>query len=348
MVTGSLIPLRNDEMTRGDLLVRNSERSQWNKCRWAWMLNYHFLYTPRSRKHYFEFGDLIHRALADYYIPETRRKRKRGPHPARTFLKLYDVLEAKGKDFGFKIDGNEEEWVSARELGEEMLVNYIDFYGKDEAIVVIYPEMPFTVDIHHPTSGRFVGRHSGVGDAFIFHEDQGKFGLFEHKTARSIDTSHLFIDEQASTYWTLLPIWLQEQEILEGPDSLGFMLYNYLRKGKRDVREQNALGQYLNLDGTVSKKQPPKLFHREIVRRGKHDRAQTHGRIIEQMDEIFKAHNGRMKIYKQPSKDCSFCQFKDVCELHEIGSDWEELLDLAYQQWDPYEQHVASIEIQTP
>lgn len=370
-------------MKRENFVVRTSERTKFTKCRQAWWWSYVDQMQPNRRKHYFTFGDLIHRSFAEWYVPETMKKRRRGVRPVDTFVKLYSTLEASGQDFGFKVDSEDDAWADAKLLGIEMLENYYDLYGKDEHILVVYPEMPFRMRIHD-ADGRFVGWYTGVADAFVYDLNRKHYGLMEHKTAAAISTDHLVLDEQAGTYWDILPEWLKMEKVIEPDTHFEFMLYNFMRKAFKDTRPRNAEGHYLNSPsvealraecdrlglayakslkkddlvtlleqsgtdplqlGEVSKSQPADLFKRMIVKRGEAERQNTRRRIVMQMDEMFKAHNNELDIYKSPSKDCVFCEFRDVCEVDEQGGDWWELMELTFKPWNPYEQHIASMEI---
>lgn len=365
------------------IMVRTSERTMFTKCRQAWWWSYHEAREPVDQwSRALVFGDMVHRCLAAYYIPETRKARKRGPHPAQTFGKLYDVMNGNGKAFNVRVE--DEFWISARDLGVEMMENYItQWREEDRNIVVLYPEMPFQYPIPDPDTGRNLCLYVGTADALILSLVTGKLGLFEHKTAATISTAHLFLDEQASTYWTLIPKWLAKNKIMKPGQIMDFMLYNFMRKALKDDRPQNGMGQYLNLPtvadlkavcaemkipvkglkrdeltaalvdrgvavsqlGEVSKSQPPPLFERQLLYRGKHEQANTYERIIDQVREMNLVRTGDMKHYKAPSKDCAFCPWKDICELHETGTDWQELKRLTTTKWSPYAQHIWSIDL---
>lgn len=343
---------RPPRLTRENFIVRTSERSKF-RCRQAWWWSYHEHWSPFKKSIPLEFGDLIHQSLARWYIPESIRVRKRGVHPVKTYLKIYDWLDETGGGFNVRVE-EDDKWVAARDLGEEMLTNYIDKWGKDERYVLIYPEMPFSLPIYD--GDRLVGTYAGASDALAWDLEHQCYILFEHKTAASVNTDHLFIDDQAGSYWSIVPMWLRDNGVLKDDDDLGYMLYNYLRKAKRDSRPQNEAGQYLNkptkaeqaefgmkYPGSPSKVQPPPLFVRKRVDRGEYDRAMVYQRIIDQMDDIYAAHTGALKIYKQPSKDCAWCEFKDPCEMHEIGADYKDLLKLTFGKWDPYAQHEVGL-----
>lgn len=368
------------------VMVRTSERTMFTKCRQAWWWSYKEQRTPIEQwSRALVFGDMVHRCLAEYYIPESRKRRKRGQHPAASFGKLYDKMDANGKAFNVRVD--DEFWINARELGTEMMENYVtEWRERDKDIVVLYPEMPFQYPIFDPDTGEVLCIYVGTTDALILSLVTGRLGLFEHKTAATISTAHLFLDEQASSYWCLIPKWLKDNQIVKPGQTMDFMLYNFMRKAMKDERPKNALGQYLNSPtvdalkthltntgmtkdaiaglkkdqlealvirrkfdpaqlGEVSKVQPPPLFQREIVYRGEKEQANTFQRIIEQVREMNMVRAGEMAHYKAPSKDCAFCSWRDICEMHETGSDWKELKRLTTTRWSPYAAHIWDVDL---
>lgn len=362
-------------MAEQKLLVRTSERRDFMECRWRWWMAYVNMWKPKEPAKPLVFGDLTHQALAAYYIKESAKRRRRGPHPAETFKRL--VLES---EIDFMMwNGDEEEQVNMLDLGVDMLTNYIDEYGKDEQWVILYPEMPFQIDVHDE-DGNYICTYVGTTDALMQDLRTGLLGLFEHKTAAAISTEHLFLDEQSSSYWTFVPEWLRENDVLKQNEDLHFMLYNFLKKGKKDRRPQNEVGQYLNKPGKpalleaaeaygieitkprsvkvselmalleaenidpmqfgeVSARQPSALFHREYSQRGTYERGKLLRRVAQQVKEMNEIRSGEREALKSPGRDCRFCAFKDVCELEEIGSDWEELLQMTFRKWDPYTEH---------
>lgn len=315
------------------LVIRTSERKTWTRCRQQWWWAYREHLTPRVQKPALRFGDLVHQALAAYYIPSKSRTRVvRGPHPVKNFLAAYDRQLQEFQDFGMYAD---DEWIDARVLGEEMLTNYIDEYGADKRYRIVQPEADFQVDLYTEYE-EYICTYVGTCDAIVEDLSTGLYGLFEHKTAAAINTAHLTLDEQAGSYWAILPDLIEERLL----GKMDFILYNFLRKGSKDDRPVNELGQHLNKDGTVSKRQPPPLFKREIVRRTEIERRNTLERIDAQAEEIAWVDEGSLKVYKNPTRDCSWdCDFFDMCELHEMGADWEGYRDVAMVKWDPYQAH---------
>lgn len=362
------------ETDDGKLLLRNSERQTYLRCRLRWKWTWLDGRAPRVAAPALRFGTLVHEALAAYYKPG----KKRGPHPAEVFDSLYDAELKEASRFGFRDE--DDEWHDARELGLDMLNRYVERYGDDSHIEIISPEQPFAVDLSTRNGQRYLVTPVGTFDAIIRDLRIGKIGLFEHKTAAQIALGHLPLDEQAGTYHALAGDWLVEQGILPEGDRIDFILYNFLRKALGDERPRNEAGQYLNKPtkkalqracaehdlpqsgkvedlikalekrkvdwqqyGEISKSQPPPYFVREPVYRDEADRESLLFRIRAQAWEMMEAEAGRLPIYKRPTGGCaggmgeSKCPVYDACELHETGSDWEETLDLTMIDWDPYE-----------
>lgn len=334
--------------TESVVFLRNSERSAWNQCRQMWFWSYVDTIKPNSAAAPLRFGDLVHRALAEWYIPG----RKRGIHPARTFEGLLRAQQEElGEDFEW---GYEDDKVSAMDLGLAMLRRYVNHYGPDEDIEVLVPEMPFQVPAID-LNGRPVyvkdrqGRrsrlvHVGTGDAVIRRVSTNQLGILEHKTAKAISTRHLNMDDQAGTYWLFIPMFLQQKGLLKPGQDLSFVEYNFLRKALDDTRDQNERGEYLNKNGTVSKNQPAPYFQRFKVWRGPRDREALLRRVNAVAQEMSMVRTGKLPVYKQPSsaypdQHCSSCAYREMCELHETGTDWKAYARQTMTKWDPYEDH---------
>lgn len=323
-------------------LVRTSERSVYTMCRQRWAWHYIDGYESNYSSAALRFGDLTHQALAAYYIPG----RKRGPLPAVTFQRLY---KERLEDFNMRDE--EQQWVDALDMGVAVLGHYIEKYGKDENIEVIAPEMPFKVRLEDIGGEPFwyVGRF----DALIYYLDWQEYGIFEHKTATTISTRHLPLDEQAGSYWAFAPEWiryLQSKGVLKKRNKLelDYILYNFLRKAIPDQRPVNAAGQHLNKDGSVSKVQPPDYFERTKVYRDEDSRRAVIKRVRQQAWEMRMVREGKLPIYKTPStgypdRHCETCPFYDMCELHESGSDWRSFAEATYRIQDPYSEYKADL-----
>lgn len=311
------------------VMIRNSERSSFRRCRQRWFWSYVLLRRNKRRSGALTFGDLIHQALAKRYRPGA----KRGPLPARTFMKLF---QENASDFSqWDEDGNR---IPADELGAVMLHEYVKLYGKDEHIKVIHPEMHFAVDVYD-RRGRYLCTIVGSVDCVIENLLTGRKGLWEHKTAKAIEQVQVIsgYGEQALSYLWGMTMWLRHLELLGEDERLEMVMFNFLKKSLPDERPTDENGMALNQNGTVSKRQPPPRFDRQefIVDEGMFE--SFNRRIRAEAWEMIRAREGKAPIYKNPTKDCSWdCEFYDVCEIHEMGGDWEGVLDLEFVAWDPY------------
>lgn len=321
-------------MPRGRLMLRTSERTTFKRCRLRWQWAYMERRKPKDASPALRFGDLAHQALAAYYPPG----RKRGPHPAKTFKRLYK--EETARSFGYGMRQENDEWVEAGDLGVAMMNGYVDTYGDDPDIEIIAPEFPFEVDITDG-KGEYLITYVGIFDALYREWATNSLGLFEHKTTKSIGTEHLAMDEQAGTYWLFAPHVLRKMGMLPKDEDLDMILYNFLRKGMPDEREKDpTTGLSLNKNGTVSKVQPAPLFVRHPVFRGEDDRKVILQRIRAEAREIRMTRAGKLAIYKNPTKDCAWdCPFFGACELHEAGSDYEAEFEIRFKTWEPYAEH---------
>jgi hypothetical protein len=330
------------------IMIRNSERQSYKRCEFQWAFNFGLItgrpLQPIEEGRALRFGDLIHQALAAYYKPG----KKRGPHPSKTFLKLYNKqIEEMGRD---RINmRDEEKWMDAEDLGPAMLEGYVDKYKEaDRAYRVISSEQVFQVPIRvNFPDGKLrrvqvVGTLDGLWQRLDADEDQS-FAFKEFKTATSIDLGNLPFDEQAGTYWTYAPRWLWKNGFMPKGIYPREIIYTFLRKAMPDEREENELGQKLNKDGTVSKKQPSARYERQPIYRTEMDRERMHERVQLEAIEMWKLREGQREPIKNPGPlfmpNCKFCAFRDPCELHETGGDWESMIRAAFTGWGPYDAH---------
>lgn len=363
------------------LQVRTSERRSFKRCqqRWEWGYKNHLKTLTESNPLW--FGQAVHLALAEWYKPGLER----GVHPAQTFV---DVLtEGKVKRFSENpTEEQEAEYVESLELGVDMLNRYVNEFGRDELWECIQPEMTFTVYFKHPVTGEkrwleYVGTFDGVFRYVGPTENgllNGSIWLFEHKTAASIQTNHLPLDDQAGSYWAVASAVLRAKKLLGPDESISGIMYNFLRKAKDDTRPKNAEGKYTNQPkkehylaqlhgveglsaklkveeleqlardngiqvlGEESKTQPPPYFERLPVFRSRGDRKTMLRRIVDEGLHIEAARQEKplLPIIKNPTKDCSWdCEFYRMCQLHEAGEDWHEYREFMFREWDPYHDH---------
>lgn len=323
-------------------LVRTSERGIFQTCKHAWQWAYLEQLKPIQEAPALSFGNLIHQALEKRYPPGI----KRGPHPAQTFEKLYDEFTKEAYKLGFSDD--EGQWQEAGELGVDMLENYVDYFGKDEEWKVLASEMTFQVPVFD--EDEYVFTYVGTLDGLWENRMDGGVRINDYKTCKGDPEQEIrnvgytgALGLQPGAYWCFGVDALIREGILrkEKLEALDGMVFTYLRKGKRDQRPQNDQGQYLNQDGSVSKRQPSPLIHREVTYRSDHERERYRRRAIRQVRKMMALENGPAEDrLKEPGwMTCRMCQFKDACELHELDSSWEAYLEGSTQKWEPYSAH---------
>jgi Zierdtviridae exonuclease len=316
------------------VFLRTTERKTFANCRWQWNWSFNNRWEAHRQKPALVFGGLCHDALAGWYIPG----RKRGTVPAKSFEKLYaEMAEAGGYEFDVLDDDGTK--VDALELGISMMKEYVEHWGADDQINVISAELHFQVDVYDK-HGHYMFTYVGSFDLAYEDLNSGQFGLIETKTAASINTRFLSMDEQAGSYWVFAPLILQDLGKIPKGQDIDFILYNFLRKAMPDTRPRNESGVRLNkpskdvlleqcavrslivpkgatiatlseilsnagIDplqfGEPSKSQPPPWFVRQKVYRDTIDRENLLYRARAQSYEMQMVKDGKLPLYKNPS-----------------------------------------------
>lgn len=333
------------------LMLRNSERSTFKTCRFRWALTYGGLLEVGNVRAIqpakaLWFGDLVHQGLARYY----KKGEKRGPAPAKTFIKLYDADER----LSAVMRNDEGEWESMRDLGRGMLEGYVEEYGeRDAEWEVLCSEQTFRLPVEVPAielapgieqegfTLYVVGTFDGV---WRNRRKRSRVVFKEFKTAAQITLDGLAMDDQAGFYWTYGPRFLWKNEIMKKGRYPSEILYTYLRKAIRNPdHDYDAQGRKLNQDGSVSKSQPAPFFQREPVYRDEADRRNLHERVLAEAREMQLARAGLLTPIKNPgplhNPNCRGCPVREPCELHETGADWQAMLRATTEPWDPYAAH---------
>lgn len=317
-------------------LVNTSARKCFRRCPRQWVWSYvDGLQVRGDQADALWLGTGVHLALAEWYQPGY----KRGQHPARTFEKWADgevryVRSYLGENFEDAV------WEDAVELGTAMLENYIDEYGKDPDWYIIAIEQQFKVKLTY--QGDDIAWFFGTFDGVLRLRSDRRVYLIEHKTAGQISLPYLVLDDQAGGYWAVATRVLRARGVLRSDEYIAGIIYNFLRKAKPDDRPQDESGQYLNKDGSVSRRQPPPYFTREIVERSP---AELRSTLLRLKDEVYLMNlvrNGELPIIKNTTRECTFCEFFHMCQLHERGGEAWRTLAAEYNRRDPYENYTKS------
>lgn len=372
--------------------LRTSERNLFKRCQWAWERSYidHLSFSGRESVALW-FGTGIHLAMEHYFIPGTVR----GVDPRITWEKYVDDSRGDTEYVNTYHDGDFSEAVSAKELGTDMLTQYIEEYGPQEHMDIISPEKTFQIPIRHrawyPTEYGVAGVRDEVtkyvGTLDLVYRDlrDNKIYVLDFKTAASLgaqNTQYLPLDDQAGAYWAFSTYFLRKEGLIGQDESISGIVYDYLRKAKADTRPKNRDGFATNkpikkhyvealteagvespdekkpLDkltvavleslaeehkvqavGDVSASQPAKNLERKIVYRHKSQQRSQVQRVQNDLETMSLVRSNLLAATKTPTRECGFCEFKELCELDESGRDWTDMSDMLYTSWDPYEAH---------
>lgn len=91
--------------------------------------------------------------------------------------------------------------------------------------------------------------------------------------------------------------------------------------------------------GEVSSSQPPKNLDRVIVYRHRSQMRSQIERIQNDLESMSLVRNNLLAATKTPTRECGFCEFREICELDESGKDYDDFADQIYTTWDPYAAH---------
>lgn len=322
-------------------LLRNSERVDFRRCpqRWHWRWNEHLIPIELSHGP-LVFGTFGHLALAEWYIPGN----KRGRHPAETWDEITEGFmdAAKVDATGYLDDDVEETWEDARSLGHEILVNYVDTYGNDDHIEVLWTEHAGSEYVRHPyDSTKPIVKYAFTMDLVVRdHEANGRIRYWDHKFMKAIETRHLLIDSQNGGYLAIGTHQLRKEGLIGPKEAVRDLVYNFVRKARYPDKPKNQFGEWLNKDGSVSKRQPPPFFHRYVVNKTARERNQQIRNIGNEALHMKAFRDGRLPIHKNPTRDCTWdCSFFTLCQVHEAGGDVEGTKKVLYRQEDPYKEY---------
>lgn len=313
-------------------MLRTSERSSYKRCPWQWNLSIQYGLTPKIEKPgALWFGTGIHLCLAEWYIPGMVR----GREPEETwsiFIKEARELILPKLQFEDRIAKFEE----LATLAPFMLSHYREHYGTDPHWEILAPEQRFSAHIPDLRDmSKAIVNMVGTYDMVFRDHNDGHVKMVDHKTAASIQTEHLTMDEQAGGYIATGTFALREAGLIGPRQFIKGMEYNFLRKAKKDQRPQDSYGRYRNkpqkkdylealskyydftgketvavladladkMDlevlGDVSKSQPPPYFHREFVARTKTERNKQ---IIRISEDAMRMETSRYNPYDPNSK----------------------------------------------
>jgi Zierdtviridae exonuclease len=325
-------------------VITSTERADFKRCPKRWYWKWRLGLVPRKKTFgALDFGQWKHTALANWYLSGTKRR--------AGLANLFERAATEAIDSSGVTDPDElqksDEMVS---LGIEMAGAYQREYGMDPDINILAVELPLEFTFSN-SEGLVLAVHKLKPDA-VFSDQNNDVWLLEHKTAKQIMTEHLPLDGQARPYGAMAEIALRKAGLIKPSQAFRGILYNFLRKALPDQRERNSAGQYLNKDGSVSKRQPPPYFVRKPVTMTRLEKRITLNRLREEGEVItlrtLEILTGELKPFNIPKTDhkscAKTCPFFNMCVAEEQGIDIRDMMKLLYRKEDPYAYHKESTE----
>lgn len=322
---------RNEVITA----VRSGERSRYKRCVKAWYWAWRKGLVPRgARFGALELGTWVHLALANWYLTGFGRA-------SIGLVELFRI--ASDIAIGLARDENAPEHVidqaiELQQLGLAMMEAYELKYGRDSGVEVITAEIPLEFTLAKNAVHR-------LKPDLVYADALGDIWLMEHKTAKTIRTEHLVINDQGRPYAAMAERALKRAGILGPTEQLKGVMYNFLRKQLPDLRPENEKGLKLNKNGSVSKSQPAALFLRWPLVLTREDKRRTLIRLRDETMEIAgvtlalktgKIHSDSLR--KTPHHTCpKYCDFWAMCVAEEHGADITMMERTMFFRQDPYE-----------
>lgn len=323
-------------MTR-PIIIRTHERVDYKRCPTKWYWHWRRGYVPVKPTYgAYAVGGWWHAGLATWY----------GLGYKRNGALVDRVLECMDADIHrMPLDtynANQEQLTKHRIILSDMACAYTNTYGDDPDVCVKAME----IQLSYPM-GSVYGRPViyKLNLDLVFQDSNDDVWIMEHKSAANIPTSdHLPGDDQALAYASVGYECLRKAGIISPKQCFRGVTYNYSKKVPPDTRLQNAQGQRLNKDGSVSKRQAPvgnirypipfiRKARERALRRIRHE-------SMTLAELTWQARRGTLSadmLSKAPEFLCQRqCDYFAPCITEERGGSADDIFTTMYTRTDPY------------
>lgn len=116
-----------------------------------------------------------------------------------------------------------------------------------------------------------------------------------------------------------------------------------LREMSLKELEEAAEAAGVEVYGEVSSSQPTKRFDRVIVRKNPKQQNRQIRRMSEDLTSMSLVRNNLLAATKNPTRDCTFCPFQELCEIDEQNEDYSDMVEQLYTTWEPYKTHEEAL-----
>lgn len=356
------------------VLMRNSERVSFRRCGFKWDLSYNQRLEPIRYRPALQFGSMIHECLEHWYPVGM----KRGIHPAETFDRLWRELPDTFAQFdeegervsaydmgiamceGYVDEYGNEEWLEVLAPEQSMEIDILDRQGNyictwvGQGDLLIRDLRSGRIKwFEHKTSKDHVEEvritsqygdqalaYSWAGNIFLAHSTVLADGEFVDGVEFNFLRKGMPDERPKNARGHRLNkpskdalVGACEAAGLSGKGTIATLSDRLVAEAGYDADGIAQLGE-------PSKNQPSPLFSRFSMDFSPIQMDNFNRRIRQEAWMMRQTREGKAPVLKNPTRDCGWdCDFREACELHEMGGDFETVLELDFTVWDPYENH---------
>lgn len=295
--------------------LSNSKVKDWRRCPHLYRLKRIDGWRPKARSIQLERGSWVHELIMCYYDGEDWEKR----HELLT-KKFYNLFEEIREELG-DLPGE----------CERIMRTYLRHY-KDDTWEVVETEMDEIIELPNGQSFRF------IIDLIV--RENGQLWLVDHKTVKNwMDPDFHLLDAQLARY-----AWCAEQK---GYAPIAGVIYNELRTKPPaipEVLKSGQLSQRKNIDTDAAtylqtikehgldpkpyipflrylrSREDEKFFRRSRLPKSKGLMQTLMNDLVYTAREIQRAEKAN-EFPRSPDKACSFCDYRNPCQIELLGGD---------------------------
>jgi PD-(D/E)XK nuclease superfamily len=347
-------------------VIRTSDRINFRSCRRRWGWQSHLRHGLGSVEHASPlwFGSGMHYALEDFHGPN------HFGHPVKAFKAYAEATQRFSKHGGPSLPGDVQELIT---LSDGMMGYYADHWLRNRPKLETYihngvpqVEVHVLVPIDMDRLPLWVRDHynevlyAATLDRVII-DEYDRLWIVEYKSARAMETAHFMTDPQCTAYMWVgtnlydLPIGgviyqQHKKDVPEPPRILadgsvskmtaGTTYALYYDTMRKLYTPEVARWPTKNLDALNALVKEENDSQDAFIRRDRVSRSiqsiESEGeKILLECEDML---NPNLPLYPNPNRlQCSWCSFQHACVDMDDGSDFQNDLELMFQQQHPTE-----------
>jgi len=307
----------------------NSEVGTFKECRRKWWLAWYRGLTLKKESPLgaLAIGNRIHRALAEWYVPDITEAVDPREALERLIVEDWNAVTANFGEQSYELAQLRQKFDAEADLERAMIEGYVEWLattGADEDMDIIASETYLESQLHVNGWGDVDVRIIGKLDTRYRNRTTGRVGFIDHKSVANITQPRIMLPmNEQMLHYLLLEFLVSE----EGDPLCDAALYNMLRKVKRTGNAK------------------PPFYDRVEVNHSRVELESYRNRLVGTISDILEVERALTQgvphqsvAYPRPSNDCTWkCPFVAVCPMFDDGSRVEDMLKGYYRQRDPLE-----------